>query len=42
MEYNNTRAIQKALGRIADALKEQNELLAKIVEKIEEEDKNND
>lgn len=42
MEFNNTRAIQISLGRIADALQEQNKMLAKIIEKMEQEEQNND
>lgn len=42
MEYGVSRAVQHALSRIADALEKQNELLTKIVEKMEQEEQNND
>lgn len=41
MEYGTSKAVQHALSRIANALEKQNELLAKIVEKIEQEEQNN-
>ena len=42
MEYGVSKAVQHALSRIADALEKQNELLAKIAEKMEQEEQNND
>lgn len=42
MEYGVSRAVQHALSRIADALEKQNELLTKIVKKMEQEEQNND
>lgn len=42
MDYGTSKAAQHALSRIANALEKQNELLAKIVEKMEQEEQNND
>lgn len=42
MEYGVSKAVQHALSRIANALEKQNELLAKILEKMEQEEQNND
>lgn len=42
MDFNDTRGLRVILKRIADALEKQNELLAKIVEKEEKENEEND